>query len=559
MQSIPNYPIYGFNLTNQVYFNYTGGFVYEFEPLSTFDLTNPFVDLSQSETILAIHKAKDVYFSLFLMDHEGSDLEYTNQIADNHFVNGINVDILNSDTSIARQNYISGSFQDNFTLTSLDNFKLFGAYNKNFGIRVSISGVDSKVHTNNIYVLGNPLELNKVNVSDGIASYSNLDPIGYQKSSSTIQSGTSGYLTSVTNSALYLNNWILETTNFNTTLTSQINFARLTGESIIVDWGDNTQDLIFQQTGISSYSGAGVTRILTNINDVFLTGAISPTGINGYSYSFSKSHSYPTLGEVNTEKNINLYYSGSGSTGLEYISNFKQVIPYQLTDKGFNIGGLGSSGSIDFDVEFFNNPSYTNYNRLDIYASDSINFVKSNDNFIKTVPLYQNSKNYSFKIIDDPKIDYDKEYWFKLCPFSDLKGGFEWNVGPYILSKYFSPVPVFTSVLIGSITGSGVQIIDSIPRNDPFFTYEYTSQFKDKDYHYCAAKILLVDNSFGNDNSRTGISFAESNISDDHFIHYSVSNDDENIYLNAYIDYSQYGRDTVDTDIATYRIYKISV
>ena len=562
MQVIPNYYIYGFNIENQIYSNYTGGLVYEFSPLTNLDLANPFADLSQPVTILAVHKAKDVYFSLFLMDHEGSDVEHTNQIANNHFINAINLDILNSDTTVFKSGYITGSFQDNFTITSLDNYGLFNEYRKDFGIRAGISGIDSKVHTNNIYVLGNSLELNKVNVSDGIGSWSNLNPIGYQTVSPIIQSGISGYLTAVTNSALYLDNWTLETTDYNTTLSSKIDFARVTGESIIIDWGDNTQDLIFKQTGISPsylYSGDGVTRVLTDVNDIFLTGIIAPTGVNGYSYSFSKSHSYATLGEINTEKNINLYYSGSGSTGLELVSNFKQVIPYSLNDKGFNIGGLGASGSIDFDVEFFNNPAYTNYNKLDIYASDSIDFVKSDDNFIKTVPLSQSSKNYSFKIIDDAKIDYDKEYWFKLQPFSDLGAGYEWDVGPYVLSKFFSPIPIFTEIITGIITGIGSQIIDSIPRIDPYFTYEYTIQFNDKDNQYCASKILIVDNTFGNDQANTGVSFSESNISDNNFIDCDQYNDDDNIYLTARIDYSQYGRNTLATDSATYRIYKISV
>ena len=180
MQVIPIYNAYGFNLENKVYSNYTGGLVYQFDPVFNFDPFIPFVNLSLPTTTIAVHKTKDVYFSYFLKDQNGSDLSYTNEIADNHYVNSIDIDVLNSNTNVFRKNYITGSFQDNFTITNIDNINLFSQYNKDFGVRINISGRDAKTHINNIYVLGNALELNKVNVSYGIGSWSNLDPIGYQ-------------------------------------------------------------------------------------------------------------------------------------------------------------------------------------------------------------------------------------------------------------------------------------------------------------------------------------------------------------------------------------------
>ena len=131
----------------------------------------------------------------------------------------------------------------------------------------------------------------------------------------------------------------------------------------------------------------------------------------------------------------------------------------------------------------------------------------------------------------------------------------------YILLSYFIllTIPIFTEIITGIITGIGSQIIDSIPRIDPYFTYEYTIQFNDKDNQYCSSKLLIVDNTFGNDEANTGVSFAESSISDNNFIDCNQYNDDDNIYLTANIDYSQYGRDALTTDFATYRIYKISV
>jgi hypothetical protein len=58
-----------------------------------------------------------------------------------------------------------------------------------------------------------------------------------------------------------------------------------------------------------------------------------------------------------------------------------------------------------------------------------------------------------------------------------------------------------------------------------------------------------VDNTSGQDNLRTGLAFEEYSRSENSFANYSVSGDEDNIYLNAQL----------DDPVGFYKLYKTSI
>ena len=101
-------------------------------------------------------------------------------------------------------------------------------------------------------------------------------------------------------------------------------------------------------------------------------------------------------------------------------------------------------------------------------------------------------------------------------------------------------------------------IIDQSIKNGSYFAHEYLTRFDDQLNHHMSSKLLVVDNSSGQDTTRTGLSFTEYSISDNYFVSFNVYDDAENIYLTARHDYSNFESFPTDPN-SFYKIQKVSI
>jgi len=505
-----------FNVSGYVDFSpYNSKPIYNFDPIFNVDTGN----LSAINTGVSVHQSKDVTFLLTLNDRQLNTLQTTNSIAENPFVQSVNIDILNVSGVIIYQNFVSNSYKNNFIFSEQDNINVFGKYTPNFGVGIHIIGYDTNIHSNEYYVYGNSLEINNISVTDGNGLWSNKDPLGYQSYQPSYNSGSGIDIQNVTNSALYFSKYNTQLSGYRINLTGSLAFARLAKECIYVDWGNSQLSKIFQQTGVSGFSGiSGITQVNTDTGDFRLVDQISPTGINGKTYNFSTGYNYPT--GVTGIYNVNFYYSGSGSTSNELIKSIQYRLPDELKPQGKPQIGSNVTGKIQFDINFQNNPYYVKPDQLKIYYSDSSGVPLNENNQTKTIPILTNTSNYSF-YLNDEDLGANSYYWLSIIPFSKISQGFPWTIGPYSVYKQPATKQALNAesinlingtstasidLITGSILTTGVTIIDSLAKGTKY-TYEYLTQFQDQSGCFCSSKLLIVDNTSGLALSRTGLSF----------------------------------------------------
>jgi hypothetical protein len=536
---------------------YSNNAIYEFEPI--FDLNTG--DLSITATGYAVHRYKDVAFSFNVTDRQLNVLNSPSALLENPFVRSIDIDILDISGNIVSGNYVTGSFENVFTLTESENTGIFGVYTKNFGIGISTVGENANIHSSKYFVYANPLEMQSISITDSSGAWLNDNPIQYQSYVPYITSGNDINGQSVTNNALYFHEYKEYVSGYSAIISGLVPFAILSGESLKVDWGTGQIDTIFTQTGTSGFSSiSGVSSFNTYTGDILLGSLIDPTGIDGQTYSFVTGYDYPS--GVTGIYNANFYYSGIGSTGNELIKTIQYRIPDELKYQGKPQIGSPVTGKIEFNIQFQNDPFYTISNKLEIYASTGSGVSITSGNLNKSIPIFSNDQNYSF-YIDKSSLSSNIPHWFNVVPYSQMTSGYGWEIGPYYLyeppapktnisSESFSLLNGDAEANIDFITGlvktNSISIIDTLPKGSRY-SYEYITQFKDQSGHFCSSKILIVDNTSGIDLSRTGISFSEYSISDNSFINYSISGDNQNIYLNAQL----------NTPTGIYKLYKTSI
>jgi hypothetical protein len=531
---------------------YSDNIIYEFDPIFNLDTG----DLSKTARGHSTHKNKDVSFVLNLTDRRLNVLNSPSALLENPFLKGIDVDILNIFGDTVFDNYLSGSFENSFTFTEEDNISVFGTYTPNFGIGVSAVGENIEVHNSKYFVYGNPLEIDNIYVTDASGLWLNNNPIQYQSyvPYETFKESIDGQL--VTNNALYISGYRDRVSGYNIEISGSVPFAILSGESLKIDWGIGQIDTIFIQTGIDGFSGIdGVNVTNTFTGDPILSLLVNPTGLNGKAYSFVTGYSYEATGIYD----VNLYYSGIGSSGDELVKTLKYRIPDELQSQGKLQIGDADSEKIQFDIRLQNNPFYTSSNEFAVYSSTgSGDFSVLNT----SIPILSKSQRYSF-YLNENNIVPDVPHWFKIEPYSPIGSGYAWEVGPY----FFSSAPsVKTNVssdsfsltngdsqadidfITGSVETDSITTIDILPKGEKY-SYEYFAQFKDGLGHHCSSKIIIVDNTSGQDNSRTGLAFEEYSRSENSFVIYSVSGDEDNIYLNAQL----------DDFVGFYKLYKTSI
>jgi hypothetical protein len=536
---------------------YSNNIIYEFEPI--FNLNTG--DLSITATGYAVHRAKDVSFLFDITDRQLNILNSPSALLENPFVRSVDIDILDISGNIVSGNYVNDSFENSFTLTEAENTGIFGVYTKNFGIKVSTVGENASIHSSDYYVCGSPLEIQSIYVTDSSGLWLNENPIQHQFYVPYITSGNDINSQLVTNNALYLHEYKEYVSGYFAVISGSVPFAILSGESLKIDWGTGQIDTIFTQTGASGFSSiSGVSDFNTYTGDALLTSLIDPTGIDGQTYSFITGCNYPT--GVTGVYDVKFYYSGIGSTGNELIKTTQYRIPDELKSQGKPQIGDSATGQINFNIEFENNSLYTNSNKLSLYLNTGSGIELNTGNLVSTIPILTNLKNYSFTL-NDSLIKPNIPQWFKVAPSSEITTGYAWEIGPYNIYQAPTPKTNISSesfsllngdseanidFLTGSVKTSSITTIDTLSKGARY-SYEYLTQFRDQSGCYCSSKILIVDNTSGIDLSRTGLSFSEYSISDDSFVNYSISGDNQNIYLNAQL----------NTPTGIYKLYKTSI
>jgi hypothetical protein len=539
------------------YAPYSNNAIYEFNPI--FNLNTG--DLSIVATGDAVHRSKDVTFIFNVTDRQLNTLTSTQALTENPFVQSVDIDILDISGNIISGNYVTGSFSNTFTLTEAQNTGLFGTYTKDFGIGVSTVSFNANVHSSEYYVYGNPLEIKKISITDGTGSWLNYNPNQYQSYVPYTTSGTSINGQLVKNNALYLSGYQDTVSGYNANISGSVPFAFLTGESLKIDWGDSQIQTIFQQTGASGYSGiSGITTIETYTGDLLLTTLVTPTGLNGQSYSFITGYNYPT--GVTGIYDVKFYYSGIGSTGNELIKTIQYRIPDELKPQGKPQIGSNLTGRIQFDIQFENNPYYTASDQFEIYTSTGSGVPLNSGFLTKAIPILDNLQDYSF-YLDENTLNANTNYWLKIVPSGQIASGYGWEIGPYFIYSLPAPKTNITSesftltngnaqvnldFITGTVPTAASTVIDTLAKGSGY-SYEYLAQFKDQSGCYCSSKLFIVDNTSGLDITRTGLSFSEYAISDDSFVNYSISGDSTNIYINAQL----------NSPTGYYKLYKTSI
>ena len=562
-----------YGLDNDIdYSPYNGKPIYNFSPVLYLQTGN----LSLTGTGIAVHKNKDVSFDFYIKDRDLNVLETTDSVIKNYNVKSINISILDVSGNIVSDNFVKDSFQSSFIFTESDNINLFGKYQPNFGIRANIISDNDNIQSTDYYVYGNTLEFEDITINDSQGKWIIKNPYdfytGYEPFN---QSGFDVEVLPVTTNYLHWSNYNLNIDNFTALFSGKIEFPIINGESIYINWGDSSDDyLIFQQTGIDYYSGSGVTQSNTLYNNPYFTGIMNSGPIVGKTYDFYLSHYYESGSQINSY-DINFYYSGNDSTGKELIKNMSTVIPYTLNEKGSKISDNQLTGEIKFDFNFRNDMNTVTPYYVEMYSDKNLAVASIDDHFISRFDMSGINKKQSFSFFGN-KLQTNQDIYFRFSPYSNIGRGYSWLAGPYIFKPIASVPPTSIStdrltvsndtysmemqLITGVITGFNSHIIDTIIKDDPYFAYEYLTRFDDYKKHYCANKLMIVDNTSGLDLNRTGLSFTESAISDNSFISFDSYEDNNNIYLTARHDYSLFSGIQDENDlISIYKIQKTSI
>ena len=124
----------------------------EFDPRFDVDTGN----LNQIFTGSGIHLQKDVTFFFDILDQQLNPISSNQQFLDNPLIDGCVFDVLNIDGTTAAENFFTGKYARSVTVTALDNENIFGAYQKDFGVRCKLPNTfDESIFTGVFLAYGN--------------------------------------------------------------------------------------------------------------------------------------------------------------------------------------------------------------------------------------------------------------------------------------------------------------------------------------------------------------------------------------------------------------------
>jgi hypothetical protein len=506
-------------------------------------------DLNKVSTGISVGLATNTNFE-FDISNRLNQILTDSDIEDDVFFNGIKVDILNKNSQLIFNDF-TGGFINTFEFTKEENISKFGAYQKDFGIRVNIDDkTNLSDHVSEFYVYRNPLYIKNVSVTDKDGLYFNPQPIGYQSYVPIVEEGQYLTPTDIGANSFYVQKYKLTINNKNILFNFKIVFAKQTQESIKITWGDSTENIPFYYNN-GVFVGPGVTVTNTATNDlIFLNAGINQ--INGKTYEFTVPHDYISNDPQNYILNILL--DDINLTQYQQLSSYQAFIPNAFTANGNGIlvSKESISGKIDFKVNFSNDPSFTSFDKVSIYGRDSSNVLINSTYFIKDAPLFtpDSNNNYNF-YIGEEEIKKNKNYWFYLVPHSESATGFAWKVGPYkldkaivdtradIAGKSFSTQGLksfsFSEIKEGELLSFDESVIDKIELGSGILCSEYLASVISDNKDVCSSKIIITNNFENLDELKQQYYITEYAISENSFIDYFVEESDSNLLLKAKI------------------------
>ena len=139
--------------------------VFEFEPSFEYDKENIGI-LGKGK---AVHSKKDVTFNMSFYNNAGTKLNSSKAQSSRTF-NGATYDIINILGEPVYENYFSG-YKTRLTITEEENIKLFGSYQKDFGIKIQTKDAFlGNGGAAEFYTYGNLLHIGSVQVNDALGT-----------------------------------------------------------------------------------------------------------------------------------------------------------------------------------------------------------------------------------------------------------------------------------------------------------------------------------------------------------------------------------------------------
>lgn len=309
-----------------------------------------------------------------------------------------------------------------------------------------------------------------------------------------------------------------------------------------------------------------------NVDILYPNGTIAPSGSNfetglvGPNYSFSY------------DKNLSAF-SGSPQRNYSIVFKLFETSPATSSSGTFNvyhnqaqISGVSSvldgtlqldnsrnkTGTIDINVSMTGKQFYT-MSKFEIYSGDASNFsivTGNGSNLMKTVPVFEQKRDYTLTISDGEQPANNSYYFYKILPYDDFGSGVLYSSPPISGLMHAVSSPAFTvdnvtgknfvmlndgSYVIttfhtGQITGTNYSLVDRVSnvsgnilgfynftaegdfaQNDTqmFKTIEYLAQTRDGAGNVSSRKIIITDNSTSSGGTtRTGILYSEYAVSD---------------------------------------------
>lgn len=125
-------------------------------------------DLNKIYVGSGVHLYKDVTFSFSLLDPLGNIIENDSQLISNPLINEVIFDILDTGGNLIYKNYKSGTTSRSITISEVENESIFGKYNPNFGVGVTVTNkIGSAPFQSKFYTYGNELNISDYVVYDG--------------------------------------------------------------------------------------------------------------------------------------------------------------------------------------------------------------------------------------------------------------------------------------------------------------------------------------------------------------------------------------------------------
>ena len=507
---------------------YTNNPIYQFEPKYLLDS-----NLSKVASGISVVKNIDNEFIFNIKNRLNITLD-ERSMKDDAFFNGVKVDVLNKSGLTVLNNFTSGDV-DSLVFTESENIGVFGSFNKDYGIRMTIDDKTNVLdHVSEYYLYGNPLYIKNIKASDYTGVFFNHDPIGYQTYKPCVLDLTDPAVLIGELNAAYSPKTLMTLNNKNVSLDMKVVFASGLKEKLKIKWGDGQEDVVFYYNG-NTFVGPGVTVTNTNTGDINFLSINESIEINGKTYEFIKNHTYTVTNPTGFLISVEIAESNA-SDYVEALSG-EAFLPNALTPTtGIRLSSEGISGSVDFEFEFYNDQNYTSFNKLDVYTSLSSGTpTLSNENLLLTENVFSlNEKNKYQMSLTDENIEPFIPYWFTFVPYSDLGSGYAWTIGPYAISQEIDETRIaadvgelrmmgersyeLNEILEGIIPGESITLIDELPTGSGILSCEYYVSAFNQKRDTCSLKLILNNNTESQNQSRKSLHLSQHSVSDNCFV-----------------------------------------